>query len=123
MSWKRQRQVADIPGPLARTVRRRRRLLTLFSEERRFWPLFRLLLLPFGLALFLLTSVCGVAAWFGKEVVFEKGQAVTGWQGLSTALIGGLAMAIFFPACFAGFLWVERTVLPAIRRRVFGPKQ
>ena len=118
-----QRRETELGGPLAQTSRRRRRWPAVWTETRSFWGLFRLLLLPVGLLMLIVAFCAGMEALTGQNDFSAVSHAETGWRGFFMALVSITPWAIPFAAMVAVFLWVERTVLPAIRRRIFGPKR
>lgn len=120
-----QRLSAEIPGPITRGARRRR-LFERFETERRFWPLFRLWLLPVGALVLLISFVRGIAAWQGGDTVKAGGDVVHGWRGFVTAMKMAPVFALLITSVIACYLWMEwqlRTLFRAILQRLFGKKR
>ena len=121
-----QRVETEIPGPIARGARRRRRLFDRLETERRFWPLFRLWLLPIGALVLVISFVSGIAAWPGGDTVKVDGNAVRGWRGLVAAMRMAPVFILLFTSLCAGCIWMEwklRTLFRAIMQRLLGKKQ
>lgn len=64
--------------------------------------LFKLLFVGGLFGFFFLFIACGIAAYFGAETISVNGENVTGFKGLTSAII----MWPFFSAAFAGFMWL-----------------
>ena len=116
----------EIPGPIARGARRRRRLFDCWETERRFWPLFRLWLLPIGALVLVISFVGGIAAWQGGDTVKVDGNAVHGWRGFVAAMRMAPAFILLFTTVSTGSIWMEwklRTLFRGCIQRLFGKKQ
>lgn len=87
-------------------------------HEKRFWKLFRHLLIPNAVFAGLMCLLGAVMAVCGEEAVFWNSRPVTGWTGvlLSFAYFPVILLMLTIAASWA--LYMDRRVLPAVWRFV-----
>jgi hypothetical protein len=121
-----QRPKPEIPGLIAQDARRRRRLFERFAGERRFWPLFRLWLLPVGALTFLVFFAGGVSAWTGADTLIVDGAPVHGWRGFLVTIEMVPVFTLCITIAVAGGIWLDhklKALFQAGKRLVIGEKR
>jgi hypothetical protein len=85
--------------------------------ERRFWRIFRCLLMPISLFSTLLSTGAAIASACGEKAVFVNGQVILGWRGALVAYLFLLWMIPGFTFIAASAVYWDRRISPSLRER------
>jgi hypothetical protein len=88
-------------------------------HEKRFWRIFRHLLLPNSIFAALICLVCATTAACGEKAVYWDNRPVVGLQGVLLSLAYFPLIVLILTLAGSVTLFMERRVCPALRRFVF----